>query len=93
MEIGTYSGDGTIYANFWSNSQLVWMGELNRTQTLEYGGICLMFNGMNFITGGEDYLEVEWGSLEAIDFPVVTYEFDNIGLSGSYSYAYMLEGN
>lgn len=49
--------------------------------------------GINYTTGENDYLEVEWSSAEAIDFPVVNYEFDNIGLSGSYSYSYMLEAN
>lgn len=93
MEIGTYSETGTIYINFSFNSQLIWNGDLNRTQTLENGGICLMFEGMNYTTGENDYLDVEWSSAEAIDFPIVNYEFDNIGLSGSYSYSYMLEAN
>ena len=52
-----------------------------------------MFEGMNYTTGENDYLDVEWSSAEAIDFPIVNYEFDNIGLSGSYSYSYMLEAN
>lgn len=93
MEIGTYSGTGAVYINFSSGGQIIWGGDLNRKQALENGGICLMFNGTNYITGEEDYLEVEWNSAEAIDFPVVNYEFDNIGISGSYSYSYMLEEN
>ena len=93
MEIGTYSGTGTVYISFSFNGQLIWNGDLNRTQTLENGGICLMFEGMNYTTGENDYLDVEWSSAEAIDFPIVNYEFDNIGLSGSYSYSYMLEAN
>lgn len=91
MEVGTYSGTGTIYINFWIDGQLVWAGDLIRTQALEYGGICLMFSGMNYVTGGDDYIEVEWSSEEAIDYPSVYCEYDTIGINGTYSYAYMLE--
>lgn len=93
MEVGTYSDGGQIYVVFSNSNTELWRGELNRYQNLEYGGIALMFNGRNAVTGEEDYLTVEWITLDSIDFPTVDYEFDTIGISDSYSYAYKLTGN
>lgn len=52
-----------------------------------------MFNGRNAVTGEEDYLTVEWITSDSIDFPTVDYEFDTVGISDTYSYAYKLTGN
>lgn len=93
MEVGTYSDGGQIYVVFSNSNTELWRGELNRYQNLEYGGIALMFNGRNAVTGEEDYLTVEWITSDSIDFPTVDYEFDTIGISDSYSYAYKLTGN
>lgn len=93
MEVGTYSDGGQIYAVFSNSSTELWRGEFNRYQNLEYGGIALMFNGRNAVTGEEDYLTVEWITSDSIDFPTVDYEFDTVGISDTYSYAYKLTGN
>lgn len=93
MEVGTYSDGGQIYIVFSNSSTELWRGEFNRYQNLEYGGIALMFNGRNAVTGEEDYLTVEWITSDSIDFPTVDYEFDTVGISDTYSYAYKLTGN
>lgn len=93
MEVGTYSDGGQIYVVFSNSNTELWRGEFNRYQNLEYGGIALMFNGRNAVTGEEDYLTVEWITSDSIDFPTVDYEFDTVGISDTYSYAYNLTGN
>lgn len=93
MEIGTYSDGGQIYIVFSKSNTELWRGEFNRYQNLEYGGIALMFNGRNAVTGEEDYLTVEWITSDSVDFPTVDYEFDTVGISDTYSYAYKLTGN
>lgn len=93
MEVGTYSDGGQIYVVFSDSSKELWRGEFNRYQNLEYGGIALMFNGRNAVTGEADYLTVEWITADSIDFPTVDYEFDTVGISDTYSYAYKLTGN
>ena len=90
MEIGTYSDGGQIYIVFSKSNTELWRGEFNRYQNLEYGGIALMFNGRNAVTGEEDYLTVEWITSDSVDFPTVDYEFDTVGISDTYSYAYKL---
>ena len=62
MEIGEYSGTGETYVNFFQNDEMVWSGVVNRYQTLDDGGLVLMFEGENVRTGESDYLEVEWST-------------------------------
>lgn len=93
MELGEYSDINNIYVCFWQGDNLLWSGDLRRTQKLDYGGIVLMFNGYNYVENSTDYLEVEWSMAEAIDFPTVYHESDMIGLSDTYSYSYTLSGN
>lgn len=92
MEVGEYSMGG-IYAVFSNARGEVWRGENINYSYLKNGGIRLVFYGTNYLTGANDYLSVDWSSPESIDFPNVNYAFDNIGIGGSYSYAYMLQGN
>jgi hypothetical protein len=90
MEIGTYSMGGGIYVNFFNSSGIIWTGNYPNYSYLENGGLRLIFYGTNCLTGANDYLTIDWSSPESTDFPSVNYTFDNIGISGSYSYDCML---
>lgn len=93
MEIGEYSGTGETYVNFFQNNEIVWAGIVNRYQTLNDGGLVLMFEGDNYLTGEMDYLDVEWSTKKMKDSPVVVHESDTISISGTYSFSYPLFGN
>lgn len=93
MEIGEYSGTGEIYVNFSQNGDIIWNGVVERYQTLENGGLCMMFNGDNYMTGEMDYLEVEWSTMARQKTPVVYHESDAISISGTYTFSYPLFGN
>ena len=93
MEIGEYSGTGETYVNFFQNDEMVWSGVVNRYQTLDDGGLVLMFEGENVRTGESDYLEVEWSTMKLKDTPVVVHEADTISIVGVYTFSYPLFGN
>lgn len=93
MEIGEYSGTGETYVNFFQNDEMVWSGVVNRYQTLDDGGLVLMFEGENVRTGESDYLEVEWSTMKLKDTPVVVHEADTISIAGAYTFSYPLFGN
>lgn len=93
MEIGEYSGTGETYVNFFQNDEMVWSGVVNRYQTLDDGGLVLMFEGENVRTGESDYLEVEWSTMKLKDTPVVVHEADTISIAGVYTFSYPLFGN
>lgn len=93
MEIGQYSGTGETYINFLQGDKLIWGGTVTRYETLQNGGLGIMFVGDNYATGSSDYLSVEWKSTDNRNTPLVTYDFDTLGLSGSYSFKEKLSGN
>jgi curved DNA-binding protein CbpA len=93
MEIGQYSGTVETYINFFQGDILIWVGTVTRYETLQNGGLGIMFVGDNYVTGSSDYLSVEWKSTESRNTPVVTYSFDTLGMSGSYLFKEKLSGN
>lgn len=93
MEIGEYSGTGETYINFLQGDKLIWGGTVTRYETLQNGGLGIMFVGDNYATGSSDYLSVEWKSTDSRNTPLVTYDFDTLGMSGSYSFKEKLSGN
>ena len=93
MEIGEYSGTGETYVNFFQGGNLIWVGTVTRYDTLQEGGLVLVFTGDNYVTGSADYLEVEWKTFGSRNSPVVAYGFDTLGISNSYSFKEKLFGN
>ena len=93
MEIGEYSGTGETYINFFQGDNLIWVGTVTRYETLQNGGLGIMFVGDNYVTGSSDYLSVEWKSSDNRNTPFVTYDFDTLGISGSYLFREKLSGN
>lgn len=97
MEIGTYSGDGTIYVNFMdNNSNFLWIGEFSYSTVVGDGGIAIAFNGSKW---NEEYsgvltesILISWPSPVDKDYPTVYYDSDSIGISGAYSYEYSFVG-
>lgn len=93
MEIGEYSGTGETYISFSQGDNVIWVGTVTWYETLQNGGLGIMFVGNNYVTGSSDYLTVEWKSTESRNSPVVIYDFDTLGMSGSYSFKEKLFGN
>lgn len=93
MDIGTYSENNQIYIVFSRENEELWRGEWSTYQNLQYGGLSVTFEGYNSVTSKNDYLTVEWSAAESLDFPVVIYDYDTIGLSDSYSFSHILLGN
>lgn len=85
MELGTYK-DGTIGAIFHEDYNIIWLGELNRYD--HPNGLGLR---MNFIASDGSCVDVKWSSYETIDYPIVYSAPDELGVNGSYGFAYQLE--
>lgn len=93
MSLGTYSMGGNHYVAFSNAIGEVWRGEQIQYSYLNNGGLRIVFSGTNYLTGANDYLSIDWLSVENIAHPIVNYMSDNIGIGGSYTYAYKLWGN
>ena len=92
MELGEYSMGG-LYVVFSNAVGEAWRGEEIQHIYLNNGGLRLVFRGMNYLTGANDYLCIDWLSVENVGHPSVDYMYDNIGIGGSYTYSYKLWGN
>lgn len=92
MEIGQFSGDGTIYASFMGeDGEYLWYGVYAEEKAYGEDGITIVFHRSFEEYRADNTIEVTWYGREAADFPSVSGA-DAGGIMGDYSYFSMVYG-